>query len=255
MRLNIALCASRNWLLYSATTVASILCNAKEDESHYFYILSNDFDEKEKNYFYSLNRIKDAHYHFIKVDDTEFDGAIHDWLGVSASYRLKLPSLVNEDKCLYLDSDIIALQTIRKLYSQDISDYYLVAVEDKSSTMMKTRVNLNENQTFFNSGMLLLNLRKFREDDLEKKIFEILRTNDYYTDQDVLNDVCKEKFLSLPLKYNLMHSTKGYSGREEEKEIALSNPVLYHFICKPWESTKVDRYNDWLKFRNMIIET
>lgn len=155
MRINIALGASRDWLSYSATTVASVLCKANEEDEYHFYIISDGFNTVEKNYFYSLNKIKVSEFNFIAIDNSEFDGAIHDWLGVSSSYRLKLSSLVNEGKILYLDSDIIALNDISNLYKHDISNYYLAAIEDKFSKFMKGRVKLDSNQTFL---MVVFNL-------------------------------------------------------------------------------------------------
>lgn len=250
-RLNIALGATRDWLIYSATTVASILCNAYPDDSYHFYIISDRFNTKEKNHFYSLNKIKESNFHFLKIDNSEFDGAIHDWLGVSSSYRLKLSSLVNESKILYLDSDIIALDNINELYSYDISDYYLAAVEDKCSSFMKQRVKLNIDQTFFNGGMQLINLDNFRKDNLEEIIFEKLRASKFYTDQDVINDVCRDKILSLPLKYNIVPFGR-YTLREQERDEAFNNPVLLHFATKPWKAPDTWKSDEWYEFRALV---
>lgn len=252
MKINIALGVSRDWLSYSATTVASILYNASEEDLYNFFILSDGFNSQEKNIFYSLNEIKASKFYFIEMDNSAFEGAVHDWLGVSASYRLKLSSLVDEEKILYLDSDIIALDNIKELYRYDISNFYLAAVEDKCGNIMKSRVGLNETQIFFNSGVLLLNLEMFRRDNLEKIIFETLRSSTYYTDQDAINDVCKDKILSLPLKYNIVPGGI-YSGRENERDEAYAAPVLYHFAEKPWNQKCITRIDDWERFRSLIL--
>lgn len=252
MRINIALGASRDWLPYSATTVASVLCQANKDDEYHFYIISDGFNTVEKNYFYSLNEIKVSEFHFIEIDNSEFDGAIHDWLGVSSSYRLKLSSLVDEDKILYLDSDIIALKDISSLYNLDVSNYYLAAVEDKFSKFMKGRVKLDSNQTFFNGGVQLINLNAFRENKLEKIIFQKLRSNNYYTDQDVINDVCRDKIFSLPLKYNIVLGGL-YRGREIERNEAFENPVLWHFSVKPWVADDIEYKEDWDYFHSLVL--
>ena len=61
---------------------------------------------------------------------------------------------------------------------------------------------------YFNAGVLLVNLRYWRENNLSESFFEII--NKYperlrYHDQDVLNIVLKEIKLTLPLKYNVQH--------------------------------------------------
>lgn len=252
-RINIALTASEDWLKYSAITAASILKHAKQDDDYHFYIVCNKFSKKIKKIFYSLDNIKKAEYKFLTVDDSEFEGAIHDWLGVSASYRLKLSKLVDEDKILYLDSDIIAMQDISELYSKDISDYYLAAVEDKCNSMMKGRIGLNKEQTFFNSGLQLINLKMFRDENLEPIIFEKLRASTYYTDQDVINDVCRDKILSLPLKYNIVPNGL-YFEREEERDNAFKHPVLLHFEKKPWKNPEVEFAKEWLQYQELLTK-
>jgi lipopolysaccharide biosynthesis glycosyltransferase len=240
-----------DWMVYASTTVASILFNAHEKEEYNFYILSNKFDKKSKNLFNSLKTIHKSKFHFIKIDDKWFDGAVHDWLGVSASYRLKLSSLINEDKILYLDSDIIAFQNIYELYSTDITNYYLAAVEDKCSKMMGTRIGLAEDETFVNSGMQLINLKKFREDNLEELIFDKLKKSTFYTDQDVINDVCRQKILTLPLKYNIMPISYEYQDKKEEYDRAMQAPVLVHYTAKPWNG---GAYPEWHKMREMAAK-
>ena len=129
--------------------------------------------------------------------------------------------MVNENKILYLDSDIIVTKDISELYSTDVSDYYLAGVEDKLSHKMRDRVNLKDGEVYINSGVQLVNLAKFREDNIEPIIFETLRKKDTYTDQDVINDICRSKILQFPLKYNLMplDANDIYISRRDNKVI------------------------------------
>ena len=248
-RINIAFGFTVNWAKYAASSIASILSNAKDSDEYHFYLMSDMFSANDKEMFNGLSKIKKSEFNFIKMDNSEFDGAIHDWLGVSSSYRLKLSSLVNEDKILYLDSDIMAREDIAPLYSYDVSDYYLGMVEDKCSYSMKVRVGLKGDDTFFNGGLQLINLKKFREDDLEKIIFKKLRASDFYTDQDVINDVCRNKILSLPLRYNIVPlAVKQYKNREKERDKAIANPALVHFSLKPWTNPETPFADEWRKY-------
>ena len=82
MRINIALGMTTDWFEYAQVTIASILDNASSEDDYYFYILSNQFEESAKDSFIRLNKIKPANFEFILIDDSYFDGAIHDWFFV-----------------------------------------------------------------------------------------------------------------------------------------------------------------------------
>ena len=252
MRINIAYGMTTDWFEYSYVAIASVLSNASDEDDYYFYIMANSFSQEAIDGFNKLKKIRSAEFEFITIDDSYFEGAIHDWLGVSSSYRLHLPSLVNEPKILYLDTDIIALKNIAELYETDISNYYLAAVEDKHGNLMKTRLKFAPEETFFNGGMQLLNLDKFREDGLEAIIMQKLREVLFYTDQDVINDVCRGKILSLPLKYNIMPVMSAYKTRKAEFLETLPNPVLVHFTAKPWKGAKCAHSDKWYFYKNIV---
>ena len=255
--INVAFGVTEAWLRYVYVTICSILANAEEDDSFKFYIMCDTTDINFEPMVKALNEIKKADYKFLLMDNSEFDGAIHDWLGVSSSYRLKLPSLVDDDKILYLDADTIVLDDIKKLYSYDVSDYYLAAIEDKLSTKMRKRVNLKDGETFINGGVQLMNLKRFREDNLEEKIFVKLRESKFYTDQDVINDICRGKILSLPLVFNLMameeDNKEVYANRREEYENALENAIILHYTNKPW-SGMVKHGEFWFMYADLLTQ-
>ena len=256
MRINISLGATEDWLEYSSITIASILKNSNPEDEYHFYIICNNFSEDSKNLFLRLNKIRTAEYHFLLVNDADFDGAIHDWLGVSSSYRLKLSSLTDIDKVLYLDSDIILKADIAELYSYNIDDYYTAMIEDKCSKIMKTRIKLKPEETFFNAGVTLMNLKAFRENNLEEIIFDKLRKSTFYTDQDVINDVCRGKILSLPIKWNCVEPMivfcTPYPNRRLEYIDSKHNPFLIHYSKKPWENLSENFAKEWIKYRDLI---
>lgn len=255
-RINIAFGMTGNWLKYTAIAICSILSNANKKDEYFFYIMC-DWQGVELSslqiFFDALDLIKPAEYIFLKMNNADFNGAIHDWLGVSASYRLKLSSIIDEEKILYLDSDIIAVKDIAELYSTDISNYYIAAVEDKLSHKMNNRVNLNSDKAFINSGVMLMNLKNFRKNNLEKIIFNKLRTTNFYTDQDVINDVCRDKILQLPLKYNMMpiKSDNVYINRRNEFLSAFNNPNIIHYTKKPWLE-EVLLKEHWQKYNSIL---
>ena len=237
-RINIAFGITKDWLKYTYVTVCSILSNANRHDRYKFYFLCEESDDDFDRIYEKLNEIHEFEYEFIKMNNTDFDGLVHDVrVGISALYRLKLPSLVNDDKIIYLDSDLVVLKDIKELWEYDINDYLVAAVEDKYAEVMACHANLEPDEVYFNSGVMIMNLKKFREHGLEKKIFDKLKTNDTYSDQDVLNDLCRKQVLYLPLKYNLMvlyGDTNSFPTRRKEFEESILSPFILHYTVKPW---------------------
>ena len=259
-KINIAFGVTKDWLKYTYVTICSILLNASPEDEYNFYILCDQPDENFEQIRKKLQNIypypcPKSNYHFIKMNNSDFYGVIHDTrVGVSASYRLKLPSLVKEDKILYLDSDLVVLGDIKELWEYDINDYLIGAVEDKYSEMMACHANLPEGSIYINSGVMLMNLKKFRQTGLETVIFNKLRENNTYSDQDVINDICQEQILYLPLKYNLMvlrGDTNSFPNRREEFETSLLSPFIIHYTIKPW-ILPVQYSEYWIKYAKLL---
>ena len=78
-------------------------------------------------------------------------------------------------KGLYLDSDIIVLGDISKLYNNDIQDNIIGACVDMSIQDVPEFLNYVENAVgidrakYVNSGVLLMNLEKMREEKFSSK--------------------------------------------------------------------------------------
>ena len=125
----------------------------------------------------------------------------------AASFRLLLPELLPElDTVLYLDCDIIVRKDMVELFRTTVlGDNYLAAVyeapiEDQASRISELGCSPH---SYFNSGVLIMNLAKMREDALCPKLLEACR-KDYmeFPDQDALNVVCQGKVLPLSPLYN-----------------------------------------------------
>ena len=131
---------------------------------------------------------------------------------VSKASLLKyyIPNAVPElDKVLYIDSDVLVLHDLNKLFQTDIDNVYLAAVKDPSWFFENTHVvelNLDKRGFYFNSGVMLMNLKKFREDNLIEKL-ETFTNNNFrtYMDQDALNVVVGDKVSLLPFEDNAIN--------------------------------------------------
>ncbi len=117
-----------------------------------------------------------------------------------------LPQL---DKALYIDSDVLVLHDLSNIYNTDITDKYLAVVKDPSwffENMHVLELNLQERGFYFNSGVMLMNLKKFRDDGLEAKLEDYTNNNfRTYMDQDALNVVVGNDVVLLPFEANAMN--------------------------------------------------
>ena len=123
-------------------------------------------------------------------------------------YRILLPYILDCQKILYLDSDIINLKPLKELFQINMNDFYLLAVPDLEKTQNDRITALNlKTDTYFNSGVLMINIPKWLNNDISN---QILNTAKIYgnqlilPDQDALNIVFQKNnsVFYLDKKYN-----------------------------------------------------
>ena len=86
-----------------------------------------------------------------------------------------------------------------------MKEYPLAMALDSLGKKHKRYIGLQEMEPYFNSGVILFNLKKWRELDCENQLAEhALYSRAHYMspDQDLLNIVFRNRILCLNLKYN-----------------------------------------------------
>ncbi len=150
-------------------------------------------------------------------------------------YRLMIPEMFPQyDKALYMDCDTVLLEDVAKLYTIDIGDNYIGAVADQAVASVPQFVAYTKNalgidaKNYFNSGVIVMNLTKFREIDFYDKFNAVLRSYDFTVapDQDCLNLICKDRVYYYDGGWNQMP----IAGANDKK------PMLIHYnlTMKPW---------------------
>ena len=119
--------------------------------------------------------------------------------------------LKNLDKVLYLDGDIIINSSLNEFYDINIENVYCAAVPDIGSVSMVGKALfkvMQKNPYYFNSGVMLLNLKKMRENKMMSKLFKIKESlsDRSLMDQDALNIGFDRKIILLPCKFNYLRS-------------------------------------------------
>lgn len=150
-------------------------------------------------------------------------------------YRLLIPQLFPQyDKVLYLDCDTVALADVAQLYNMEIGENYIGAVVDQAVVAVPQFCAYTKNalgiecDKYFNSGVIVMNVKKLREIDFCGKFVKILRSYNFVIapDQDILNLICKGKVHYYDKVWNQMP----IAGAK------VKQPKLIHYnlTMKPW---------------------
>lgn len=257
----------KSYILQTFTVMHSILKNTSA--KIHFIVLSKDKIHTDVDKL--QNRLHESYDNFVfevrKVKDDIVSNMhiYHSHLSQSSYFRLLIPTLVREyEKCIYLDSDIIVNGDVEELFNIDLEDYYLAGVRDchlctKSNGFLiprhQTRMNFPSMEEYVNAGVLVLNLKKMRDDNMVDKFIDRASKDNPYEDQDVINICCYGKKKLLPLKYNLLHHRSGSAVKylfdapytREDFDFNWSYPFILHMVdkYKPWTNKKYKASQQW----------
>lgn len=252
----IFLASNNKYAPFVATTVASVCYNTKSFCE--FYVLDSGISNLNKK---RIERLKEKFNNFsieyLDIDLSKFSGfKLLDHISLDAYSRFFIPILKPKlNKVIYLDVDVSVLGDIKELYDINLEDYYLGAVSEycfiKQQRILAKRLDIkySDKKQFFNSGILLINSKKWRENNITQKLFKI--QNKYngvleWGDQDVLIKQFYEDYLVLDTKFNLLTGQITYKNNDFSKKVgkmvdnAIKNPIIRHFETpgKPWLTNK-----------------
>lgn len=148
-------------------------------------------------------------------------------------------------KIIYLDTDTIINSDLNELFKIDITNYELACVKDLYNWLNPYRWKVRK---YFNSGVLLLNMKAIRKTKLFKKSRELVATKKMISpDQDALNFLVKKK-LVLPERFNA--KDKYYKEIVVHHFCNVRRKHHFFFRVKPWHvdlvKEKMDAYNELL---------
>lgn len=248
-KINIAFAANNNYISHLEVSLYSLLKN-NQNNTFNIYVLSSDLTAKSRK---KLDDIcmyfKNASLEVITVDVHRFNQlkTISHFSRDMYSRYLLPEMLHNKDKVLYLDSDILVTGEIEKLYNINVEDFYVAAALDIGISKPDFHDYLEplglDGSKYFNSGVLVMNLKKMRNDSVvEKLINTSVQFGKYllHPDQDVINIVFRDKIKKLSNIWNF----------QDEDRLQNLHPLvdvkIIHYTTKwkPWNTPNVLReYN------------
>ena len=183
---------------------------------------------------------------------------LHGRFTLAAYYRLLIPEVLptHVHKVIYLDCDMVVQGNVAELWQLDVGDDYVLAVQDDYQPLVSSRggcglrnyreLGLNPDQKYFNSGLLVMNLKKWREEAIGSKVLTFSRQNGAYianADQDGLNAVMQGQWGQLSDRWNQMPGVHSYASWQESPYDAIAfqalrdSPHIIHYTNapKPWQ--------------------
>ncbi|MDG1190232.1 MAG: glycosyltransferase family 8 protein [Flavobacteriales bacterium] len=224
--MNIVFCLNKSYLKYFHIAITSLYFHSQKKVIN-LYVISADItsnDIKELSINYSVNLISVSLDRFKTFE-------VNEHLSIETYFRLLIPELIEEDKCLYLDSDIVINGDVESLYNTEISSYLLAAVPERPSPHLNNKLSLPQDNKYFNAGVLLLNLKKLRKENVFNKAVDYIRecpNSITYHDQCAINWATYGSVLHLGTKYNVTKSFVNHSTYAAAVVIHFDGPI------KPW---------------------
>ncbi|SMC83708.1 glycosyltransferase family 8 protein [Papillibacter cinnamivorans] len=154
-------------------------------------------------------------------------------------YRLLIAdALPDYGKVLYLDCDMIVRKDVGALFDTQLDGAVLGAVKDTPGSSRRKDIEKGLGiplDRYFNSGVLLIDTRRFAAEKIKERSFELLyREKRLITpDQDALNVVCWKTARLLDERWNVFWE-RTFAGFPQPPESAW----ILHYISpvKPWNS-------------------
>lgn len=237
------------------TTVKSVCCY---NRNICFHLLNRDFPSE---WFASLNRhLKhfDSEIRDIKIDNGQIGKypTLPHIASESTYFRYFIPKVINAERVLYLDCDLVVNGDLSFLFEGSLGDYPLAAVTDIIHKLKHPKNNLQ-----FNAGVMLIDTAAWKTIGLpqaalalSEQIIDKLPDGD----QSILNILFAGKWLPLHRNCNYQVGMDWLlSERAKLRYIENLNgiiPLIVHYNtkAKPWLDGEHTRFRDlYHRYRNL----
>ena len=280
----IVLAANNFYIPYVSTIIRSIANHSSSNNTYDINVFHRDIDEnnallirKEFEEFNNISiRFCDLSFRYDEYKDLFTRGHF----SLETYFRLFIQdTMVEYDKVLYLDSDMIVEYDVAELYKTDIDGYLLAAVVDPDTAglyngfesqkkhYMDEILKISKPFEYFQAGVILFNLDKMRGILNVKDMLKLASSYDWeLLDQDVLNYIAQGDVKFVDMSWNVMYNWGGiripriislapighYIGYMKSRK----SPKIIHYAGpdKPWHNPECDyASNFWAVARNSVF--
>lgn len=268
--MNIVIATDNNFVQHCCVTITSVLCHNKDVR---FFLFTEGLTESNtellKRQVEKMGGLLDICLIDSKIVSKfpmppAITGIPH--ITIATYYRLFVEMVLpkTEDRVLYLDCDIAVTGDLTPFYETDLSNHALAVVYQNNEWSYTygsfKRLNIPEEEGYFNAGVLLINLDYWRKNNVTDRLFDFIKNN--YSaisshDQDVLNAVLYNEVLPVNYKWNftpLFYNREGLKFPNKVDYTKDEKAVVIHFVSvpKPWECyCKHPQKEEYFKYLDM----
>lgn len=290
MRLDVLYQFNEKYVPYAGISITSLLENNKDIDEILIHLMLEDVSEESKNRLYKLASQYNRKFIFIETGELirkMKSVGINEYRGSYATNMKMFAPLYMDDcvkRLLYIDSDTVINGKVSELITIDMHEKPIAMVLDSLGGKHKLQVGLYEEDLYFNGGIILFDIEKWKEKECEKRIIDHaknIRAHYMAPDQDLINVVLRGEIEKLDIKYNLQpihmvyppilynkyFGQKNYYHKKEIKS-AVADPVIVHtfrFLGEfPWHKNSLhpgvsyfDRYMKislWKNYKKLPSE-
>lgn len=204
---NILVCLNHDIFYPLTVLLQSLFENTKNDEHINLFVLQTDFTEDDNQTLYKFVKNNGHDVTIIHADKNHFSSFDPSGrITIEAYLRLACVDYLpkNLERILYVDVDVIIDKNISSLYNQDFEDAFICAMPVPTRTFSYNdwlKFSDKATITFINTGVILINLAKWREygynltrfAEIYNKIYKQLGHKPPVQDQSVINVAFADK--------------------------------------------------------------
>jgi lipopolysaccharide biosynthesis glycosyltransferase len=236
--LHLLFCASADYLRHAGVAaVSAVLSSAPRPIKVHVFATTGDAPAEAK-LLATLRPFPQVGLEIYRIRDGRVAGAFTDrYLTQEAYLRFLAPEVLPREvrRVLYLDCDLVVVDDLGPLWEADLGDAAVGAVSDSdwhagSGETRLTRLGIPRGHPYVNSGVLLMDLDRWREEGLTEAVFRTVADLGpalRFHDQDALNAALHARIAQLDRRWNL--------------QAMMFSPTLRRALPRDWEATREAR--------------
>lgn len=260
-------------------SLVSLLENSKDLKDILIYILDSGISDDNKEKIEAVCNKYNRHSPiWLQAKDISKELGLEvtsDRGSLSQYARLFVSSALPEDlgRVLYLDCDIIVNKSIKELWNLNLEGKTIAALLDAFSRLYRSNIGLKPEEVMFNSGVMLIDLKLWREQSIEKRLLKFISDNKgkiQQGDQGALNAIlskdtyCFEpRFNSVTIFYDFTYKDMMTYRKppefytQDEIRRAKEDPTIIHFTTsflskRPWVEGCEHMYvKKWIEYKEL----
>lgn len=232
---HIAFGIDSRFIIGMGVCATSILLN-NPDEKINFHVFTDFVEAKDLERLRKLSAYRNAKIYIYYIDKKKFEKfPVSVGWTYATYYRFAVGGSLGEvaKKVLYLDADILCVDSMKALMNSDFKDSNIAIVVHDLMDFFRNRIKelAMSSELYFNAGMMYIDVERWNQECISEKAMEKMISGRIFKslDQDVLNLLLDQKVQFVDIKWNYLYNM-GTMNHSLPKDAA-----IIHFTGdKPW---------------------